>query len=110
MNVIRFILALFTGQDRTYGSKQANWVKNLLAHAAELLGKKVSNYSARRTCIETLRQENIDNLNNAGLSGHHNVLSLHDYSTISEEQQKEIAYMISKRLVQSGCSFNFRIQ
>ena len=60
----------------------------------KLLGKKVSNHSARRTC----------NLSIAGLSGHRNLLSLDDYSTISEEQQREMAsvYMISKRLGQSG--------
>ena len=72
----------------------------------KLLGKKVSNHSARRTC----------NLSIAGLSGHRNLLSLDDYSTISEEQQREMAsvYMISKRLGQSGqqtwCSFSFRTQ
>ena len=64
-------------------------MKNM-ADAVELLGKKVSNHSARRTCIPTLLQENIDNL------------STDDYSTISEEQQREMAYTISKRLGQSG--------
>ena len=76
-------------------------MKNM-ADAVELLGKKVSNHSARRTCIPTLRQENIDNLSIDGLSGHRNLLSLDDYSTISEEQQREMAYTISKRLGQSG--------
>ena len=51
-------------------------MKNMGNDAVELLDKKVSNHSERLTCITTLRQENIDNLN--GLSGHRNLLSL-DY-------------------------------
>ena len=76
-------------------------MKNMV-DAVELLGKKVSNHSDRRTCITTPRQENIDNLSIAGLSGQGNLLSLHDYSMISEEQQREMACMISKLLGQSG--------
>ena len=72
-------------------------MKNM-ADAVELLGNKVSNHSERHTCITTLRQENIDNLSIAGLSGHRK----HDYSTVSEEQQREMACMISKQLGQSG--------
>ena len=49
--------------------------------------KNVANHSVRRTCITTFRQENIDNLSIAGLFAHRNLLSLDDYSTISEEQQ-----------------------
>ena len=84
------------------GERSLRSVMKNMADAVELLGKKVSNQSARRTCITTLRQENIDNLSIAGLSGHRNLLSLDDYSTISEEQQREMAYMISKRLGQRG--------
>ena len=73
-------------------------MKNM-ADAVQLLGKKVSNHSARRTCITTLRQENIDNLSIAGISGHRNHLSLDEYSTINEEQQREMACMISKNVV-----------
>ena len=74
-------------------------MKNM-TDAVELLGKKVSNHSVRPTCITTLRQENTDNLSIAGLSGH--LLSLDDHSTVSEEQQREMAQIISKQLGQSG--------
>ena len=36
------------------------------------------------------------------VSGHRDLLSSDDYSTISEEQQKEMAYMIIQRLGQTG--------
>ena len=84
------------------GERSLRSVMRNMADAVELLGKKVSNHSARRTCITTLRQENIDNLKIAGLSGNCNLLSLDNYSSISEEQQREMAYMISKQLGQSG--------
>ena len=48
-----------------------------MADAVELLSKKVSNHN---TCRTTLRQENIDNLNIAGLSGHSHLSSLDDFS------------------------------
>ena len=84
------------------GERSLRSVMKNMADAVELLGKKVSNHSAQCTCITTLRQENIDNLSIAGLSGHHNLLSLDDCSMISEEQQREMAYIISKRLGQTG--------
>ena len=90
------------------GERSLPSVMKNMADAVELLGKKVSNHSARRICITTLRQENIDNLSIAGLSGHRNLFSLDDYSTINEEQQREMTYMISKRLGQSGQQLGVR--
>ena len=58
------------------GERSLLSVMKSVADAVELLGQKVSNHSARRTCKTTTGQETPDNLSTAGLSGHRNLLSL----------------------------------
>ena len=67
-----------------------------MASPANLPGKR-TNYSARRTMITTLRHENVNPLDISQLSGHKNLKSIDSYSTVSEEQQKKMSFMISKR-------------
>ena len=49
-------------------------LRSVMKNMADVVDKKVSNHSERRTCIT----RNIDNLSIAGLSGHRNLLSLDD--------------------------------
>lgn len=72
-----------------------NFMK-IMASAANLKGKR-TNHSARRTMITTLRHENVNPLDISQLSGHKNLKSIDSYSTVSEEQQKKMSLLISKR-------------
>jgi len=65
-----------------------------MAKAVNLSGKH-TNHSARRTMITTLRHENVSPLDISQLSGHKNLKSIDSYSTVSEDQQKEMSLKIS---------------
>ena len=64
-------------------------MKNM-ASEAEIPNKRITNHSARKTSISTLKHSNFYPLNIAQLSGHRNLKSLDDYSSASDEQQKAI--------------------
>ena len=68
----------------------------IMAKAVNLPGKH-TNHSARRTIITHLRHENVNPLDISQLSGHRNLKSIDSYSTVSEEQQKQISFLISNR-------------
>ena len=72
-------------------------VKNM-ASEAKIPNKRITNHSARKTSISTLKHSNFDPLNIAQLSGHRNLKSLNDYSSASDEQQKAMSFAISNRL------------
>ena len=69
-----------------------------MAACAEILQKNVTNHSMRRPITTTLQQGKTDSLNIAGLSGHRNLMSLDDYSSVNEQEQREISALISKRI------------
>jgi len=71
-----------------------NFMK-MMAAAAKLEGKR-TNHSARRTMITTLRHENVNPLDICQLSGQ-NLKSIDSYSTVSEEQQKKMSFLINQR-------------
>ena len=70
-------------------------MKNM-ALVANLPGKR-TNHSARRTMITTLRHGTVNPLDISQLSGHKNLKSIYSFSTVSEERQKKMSFMISKR-------------
>ena len=72
-------------------------MKNM-ASEAKIPNKRITNHSARKTSISTLKHSNFDPLNIAQLSGHRNLKSLDDYSSASDEQQKAMSFAISNRL------------
>ena len=65
---------------------------------------KISNHSARKTCISTLLNNNGNLLHVTQLSGHKNVDSLKSYHTASEQQQKQMSNMLNSHPDSSSSS------
>ena len=65
-----------------------------MAVAINLNGKH-TNHSAQRTMIIALHHENMSPLDMSQLSGHKNLKSIDSYSTVSEQQQKDMSLQIS---------------
>ena len=56
---------------------------------------RLTNHSARKTMIQKLNDNNIPPTHIMQLSGHRNVQSVNDYSTVSNEQQKNMSLILS---------------
>ena len=57
--------------------------------------KKLTNHSARKSMIQKLVSKDIPPTHIMQISGHKNIQSLNQYSSITEEQHKEISHLIS---------------
>ena len=60
--------------------------------------KRVTNHSARRTMLRTLQHGGIDRYDICQLSGHRNPKSLDEYSSLSDQQQHQLASVLSNRV------------
>ena len=57
--------------------------------------RRLTNHSARKTMIQKLNDNNIPPTHIMQLSGHRNVQSVNNYSTVSNEQQKNMSLILS---------------
>ena len=75
-----------------------NKLKSLMKTMAEKAGldaKNLSNHSGRKRMIQKLNDEGVPPTHIMQISGHKNVQSLNNYSTLSERQQKNISNILS---------------
>ena len=62
-----------------------------MAEKAGLDAKNLTNHSGRKSMIQKLNDEGVAPAHIMQISGHTNVESLNNYSTLSERQQKDIS-------------------
>ena len=72
-------------------------MKKMAIHS-NLSNKRITNHSARKLSITTLKHANFDPLNITQLSGHRNLKSIDDYSAASDEQQRAMSFVITHRV------------
>ena len=66
-----------------------------MAEKAGLDAKNLTNHSGRKRMIQKLNDEGVPPTHIMQISGHKNVQSLNNYSTLSERQQKNISNILS---------------
>ena len=70
---------------------------------------KIANHSARKTCISTLLDKDVNPIHVAQLSGHKNIESLKSYHCASINQQKEMSSHARTALIDRGlCILPYR--
>ena len=74
--------------------KLASFMKEM-ASKANFTGKKLTNHSARKHLVQKLRDENVPPTDIMQISGHRNVQSVLNYSSIAEKQQKTYSHLLS---------------
>ena len=67
-------------------------------------GKKITNHSSRKTCVQKLKNAGVPRDKIIDITGHRNVLSLNSYEGDDENQAKELSNVIS------GCKQKSDIQ
>ena len=76
-----------------------NKLNSLMKTMADKAGfdekRRLTNHSARKTMIQKLNDNNIPPTHIMQLSGHRNVQSVNNYSTVSNEQQKNMSLILS---------------
>ena len=76
-----------------------NKLNSLMKTMADKAGfdekRRLTNHSARKTMIQKLNDVNIPPTHIMQLSGHRNVQSVNNYSTVSNEQQKNMSLILS---------------
>ena len=55
------------------------------------INKRLTNHSARKYLLQQIRENNVEVTYNMQISGHTNVESINNYSTMSEERHKKIS-------------------
>ena len=77
-----------------------NKLNSLMKTMADKAGfdekRRFTNHSARKTMIQKLNDNNIPLTHIMQLSGHRNVQSVNNYSTVSSEQQKNMSLILSE--------------
>ena len=78
-----------------------NKLSSLMATMAKNAGldrhKKITNHSARKYLVQTLRDQNVEPASIMQITGHKNVQSITNYSELSEESQHHISDLLSHR-------------
>jgi type V secretory pathway adhesin AidA len=59
------------------------------------INKQLTNHSARQYLLQKLRENNVEGTDTMQISGHKNVASINNYSTLSEERHKKISNILS---------------
>lgn len=83
------------------GIKKLGSLLKTMATSAGLVDKNISNHSARKHLVQKLRDENVPPTDIMQITGHRNVQSIINYSSISEEKQKMCSRLLSS--TRSGC-------
>ena len=61
------------------------------------LDKRITNHSARKTLVQTLQDRNVPPTQIIQVTGHKNLQSVNNYSTLREKQQEDISTILSSR-------------
>lgn len=78
------------------GQKKLSSIMKSMASKADLnSGKKLTNHSTRKTLVQKLRSENVPVTDVMQISGHKNVQSVLNYSSITEDQQRIYSNILS---------------
>jgi hypothetical protein len=59
------------------------------------INKRLTNHSANKYLLQKLRENNVEGTAIMQISGHTNVASIHNYSTMSEERHRKISNILS---------------
>ena len=59
------------------------------------INKRLTNHSTRKYLLQKLRENNVEGTDTMQTSGHKNVASINNYSTLSEERHKKISSILS---------------
>ena len=85
------------------GSSPNLWELRDCAKAAGLgTDKRITNQSARKTLVQKLRDSDVPPTEIVQITGHENLQSINNYSSLGEKQQMAISTLLSK-----ACSSNF---
>ena len=76
-----------------------NKLNSLMKDCAEMaeigLDKRITNHSARKTLVQTLQDKNVPPTQIIQVTGHKNLQSVNNYSTLREKQQEDISNILS---------------
>jgi integrase len=76
-----------------------NKLNSLMKDWAQLAGigkdKRITNHSARKTLVEKLQDNNIPPTQIVQITGHKNLQSVNNYSSLREQQQQYISSILS---------------
>ena len=84
------------------GSNKLNSVRKTMAEKAGLNAKNLTNHSAWKRMIRKLNDHEVPPTHIMQISGHKNVQSLNNYSSLSEKQQRDISNIMSASTSASG--------
>ena len=73
-----------------------------MAEKAGLNAENLTNHSARKRMIQKLNHHEVPRTHIMQISGHKNVQSLNNYSSLSEKQQRDISNIMSASTSASG--------
>ena len=73
-----------------------------MAEKAGLNAENLTNHSARKRMIQELNDQEVPLTHIMQISGHKNVQSINNYSSISEKQQRNISNILSASTLASG--------
>ena len=83
------------------GKNSIGEIAKRMSKDAELEGRK-TNHSARKTTIQTLKDNNVQDTDVMKITGHKNAMSLKSYYEPSIKKQKQLSSMLSKKLTQQS--------
>lgn len=84
------------------GSNKLNSLMKSMAEKAGLNAENLTNHSARKRMIQKLNDQEVPPTHIMQISGHKNVQSINNYSSISEKQQRNISNILSASTSASG--------
>ena len=80
-------------------NKLGSLMKSMFANAGlddlTMSSKNISNHSARKTMIQTLKDNNVPDTNIQQISGHKNIQSINNYNRMSMANQQHISHVLS---------------
>ena len=77
------------------GVNKLNSLMKTMAQKAGLNAENLTNHSGRKRMIQKLNDQEVPPTHIMQISGHKNVQSLNDYSSLSEKQQRNISNILS---------------
>ena len=77
------------------GCQQLNSLMKTMAQKAGLNAENLTNHSGRKRMIQKLNDQEVPPTHIMQISGHKNVQSLNNYSSLSEKQQRNIPNILS---------------
>ena len=78
-------------------NKIGSLMKNMAVHIPSSTGKRLTNHSARKHLVQKLTNSNVPPTHIMQITGHKNVQSVNNYSTISETQHQQISAILSSK-------------